>query len=364
MPMDNIDRLNEHVLVRREGDLMKVTIKEIADMAGVHRATVDKVLHNRPGVSDEVRQQIKQIIREVGYTPNPAGRVLQKQGRVYRFAAILCDVDATPFLTEGIQKGLRQHDNFNIEVAYHTTGFQDAAQQSRLIDQAVEDGVDGIILSPINSDLIRKAIGRAADQGIPVITADSDIGNSRRMCYVGLDGERASRVAGRLMGQFLGGTGDLAIISSAIATENNNYFVTIREQGFYRFITETYPGIRITACIESFEDPKTTYEKTCALLREQPELKAIYITCGGVAEVGRALRESGREKEIRVLCYEDYPEILELIREDVVDVTIASDLISQGEIPIRLLMNKLVFGDAPDREQVFTDIKILVKESL
>lgn len=364
MPMDNIDRLNEHVLVRREGDLMKVTIKEIADMAGVHRATVDKVLHNRPGVSDEVRQQIKQIIREVGYTPNPAGRVLQKQGRVYRFAAILCDVDATPFLTEGIQKGLRQHDNFNIEVAYHTTGFQDAAQQSRLIDQAVEDGVDGIILSPINSDLIRKAIGRAADQGIPVITADSDIGNSRRMCYVGLDGERASRVAGRLMGQFLGGTGDLAIISSAIATENNNYFVTIREQGFYRFITETYPGIRITACIESFEDPKTTYEKTCALLREQPELKAIYITCGGVAEVGRALRESGREKEIRVLCYEDYPEILELIREDVVDVTIASDLISQGEIPIRLLMNKLVFGEAPDREQVFTDIKILVKESL
>ncbi|MBD5147927.1 MAG: substrate-binding domain-containing protein [Oscillibacter sp.] len=343
---------------------MKVTIKEIADMAGVHRATVDKVLHNRPGVSDELRQKIKRIIQDVGYTPNPAGRVLQKQSKIYHFAAIFCDVDATPFLTEGIRRGLDQHDSFNIEVSYHTTGFQDAAQQARLIDQAVRDGVDGIILSPINSGLIRRAINRAADQRIPVITADSDIENSKRMCFVGLDGARASRVAGRLMGQFLGGTGDLAIISSAIATENNNYFVTIREQEFYRFMTKNYPGVHITKRIESLEDPKITYEETRRLLAEQPHLKAIYITCGGVAEVGRALRESGRENEIRVLSYEDYPEILELIQEEVVDVTIASDLISQGEIPIRLLMNKLVFGKSPEQERIYTDIRILVKESL
>lgn len=360
---DNIAILNEHVLVEGAA-IMKVTIKEIADMAGVHRATVDKVLHDRPGVSDELRQKIKQIIQDVGYTPNPAGRVLQKQSKIYRFSAILCDVDATPFLTEGIQRGLAQHDSFNIEVAYRTTGFQDAAQQGKLIDQAVQDGVDGIILSPINSDLIRKAIDRAADQGIPVVTADSDIENSRRMCYVGLDGARASRIAGRLMGQFLGGTGDLAIISSAIATENNNYFVTIREQEFCKFIAKTYPNIHITKRIESFEDPKITYGETRRLLDGQPGLKAIYITCGGVAEVGRALQESGREKDIRVLCYEDYPEILELLRQEVVDVTIASDLIRQGELPIQLLMNKLVFGKLPERERIYTEIKICVKESL
>ena len=82
---------------------MKITIKEIAEMAGVHRATVDKVLHKRPGVSDEVRQKVQKIIDEVGYTPNMAGKVLQKQGKVYRLAAILCDVDAAPFLQAGIE---------------------------------------------------------------------------------------------------------------------------------------------------------------------------------------------------------------------------------------------------------------------
>ena len=55
--------------------------------------------------------------------------------------------------------------------------------------------------------------------------------------------------------------------------------------------------------MESFEDPQITYEKTVQLLAEQPDLRCIYITCGGVAQVGRALIESGRSKDIRVLCY-------------------------------------------------------------
>ena len=68
---------------------MKVTIKKIAEIAEVHPSTVDKVLHNRPGVSDEVRERIRKLIDEFGYKPNPAGRVLQKQGKEFVIAAIL-----------------------------------------------------------------------------------------------------------------------------------------------------------------------------------------------------------------------------------------------------------------------------------
>lgn len=343
---------------------MKVTIKEIAEMAGVHRATVDKVLHDRPGVSDEVRQQIKKLIDELGYTPNPAGRVLQKQGKVYRLSAILCDVDATPFLRAGIEQGIRNHANFDIEVEFHITSFQNAAGQSVFINKAVQDGIDGIILSPINSDLVRKAIDRAADKGIPVVTTNSDIADSKRLCYVGLNGERASRVAGRLMGQFLGGEGDIAIISSAIATENNNYFVTIREQGFRKFMAQTYPKARIVECVESFEDPLITYKRARELIAKHPQLRGIYITCGGVAEVGRALQESGKSDRIRVVSFEDYPEILDFIRSGIIDVTLASELTRQGELPVQVLMKKLVFNETPENEQVFTEIQILVKESI
>lgn len=85
---------------------MGVTLKEIAALAGVHRSTVDKVLHKRPGVSDEVRRRVQAVIDETGYRPNPVGRALQKQSAVIRLAAILLEVDARPFMERGIRKAV------------------------------------------------------------------------------------------------------------------------------------------------------------------------------------------------------------------------------------------------------------------
>lgn len=343
---------------------MKVTIKEIAKQAGVHPATVDKVLHNRVGVSDEVRQKVQMIINEMGYKPNPAGRILQKQGKEFRIAAILADVDAMPFLKEGIDLGIREQVGFQIQAEYHITKFHDAQGQAAILDSAAANQVDGIIISPVNAESVRSAIDRAAEMGIPVITTDSDISNSKRLCYVGMDSAKASRVAGRLMGEFLRGSGQLAVISSAIAEENNNYGVATRQQGFTDFIGKEFPEIEIVTCLESFEDADITYQKTVEILEAYPKLRGIYITCGGVAEVGRALKECGRKKEVTVVSFENYPEILQLMREDVVNCTLASDFQRQGMLPVKLIMDYLVFGIRPERDQMFTDFHVLVKESL
>ena len=60
---------------------MSITLKEIADMAGVHKSTVDKVIHNRPGVSDTKRQQIRQLLNEHGYASNPLAKALNCHAR-------------------------------------------------------------------------------------------------------------------------------------------------------------------------------------------------------------------------------------------------------------------------------------------
>ena len=344
---------------------MKITIKKIAEMAGVHPATVDKVLHNRPGVSDEVRQNVQKLIDELGYRPNPAGRVLQKQGRQYIIAAVLVQVDALPYLKKGIEKGVREQTGFDIEIRWYNTSFRDAQGQAVQIRRAVEEKADGIILSPISSGFVRDAINEAVEAGIPVVTTNSDIEGTRRLCFVGQNAHRASRVAGRLLGQLMGGKGSIGIISSAIASENNTYHVKEREQGFKNFIAENYPGIEIAACVESFEDPAITFRETERLLREQPKISGLYVTCGGVKEVGRAIRESGRKPDsLHVVSYEAYPGILALLEEDIVDCTIGSELEKQGEIPVQVIMDKLVLKKEPEQERVFTEIQILVKECI
>lgn len=343
---------------------MKVTIKEIAERAGVHRATVDKVLHNRVGVSDEVRMKVQRIIKEMGYTPNPVGRVLQKQGNRYHIEAILVEVDALPFLKAGVEKGIHNQVGFDIEVTYSISKFQDAERQKEFIDNAIVARADGIIISPINAECVRQAINRAAEAGIPVVTTNADIDGTRRTCCIGADNRQSAQIAGRMMGLFLGGTGKIAVISSAIAAVNNNYYVRERETEFADFIRREYPGLQIITTIDSFENPQITYQKTVQLLHDYTDLQGIYITCGGVSQVGRALEEGGRAKDIRVISFEDYPEVVDLIRKDVIDCTIAGEIQKQGELPVQIIMDHIVFGKTPEAGHIFTETRILVKESL
>jgi len=55
---------------------MKITIKDIAKMAGVSHPTVSKALNNEPGVSEETRRKILTIAKQVNYVPNLAAKRL------------------------------------------------------------------------------------------------------------------------------------------------------------------------------------------------------------------------------------------------------------------------------------------------
>lgn len=55
-----------------------VTIKEIADRAGVSRGTVDRVLNNRGKVNPEKEERVRRIAQELGYKPNVAGKAWRR----------------------------------------------------------------------------------------------------------------------------------------------------------------------------------------------------------------------------------------------------------------------------------------------
>ena len=65
-----------------------VGVKEIARLAKVSLATVDRVLHNRTGVSEATRTKIQKIIKRLNYRPNILARRLAS-GKVYRFAVLI-----------------------------------------------------------------------------------------------------------------------------------------------------------------------------------------------------------------------------------------------------------------------------------
>lgn len=340
-----------------------ITMQEIADLAGVHKSTVDKVLHHRPGVSDPVRRKIQRLLDEYDYRPNRAAQALQYRKKQLKIGIVLIAVDALPFLQSGILKGLKLYQEFNIKTEFVAVRAWQWEKMAESLRSMAERKFDGVILSPINAEVVREAVKELAEANIPFVTVNSDLEHVPKLCYVGQDGKMASCTAARLMAECIGGKGDIAVVTSAIAEENNSYYVKIREKYFIRHMQEHYPEIRIVECIESMENAEITRQKTAELLQRETELAGIYITCGGVADVGKTVQLAGKAGKIKIIGYETYPQIVELMQEGCVTITIDSDIEQQGRLSVQKLMDFLLDGIRQEKD-VFTEVRIVVKELL
>ena len=87
----------------------KITIADVAKLAGVSKGTVDRVLHDRGGVSRKSMEKIRQVIDELGYEPNVYASMLATR-KEHVIACILPDSvkeDYWYLVREGFEKGGR-----------------------------------------------------------------------------------------------------------------------------------------------------------------------------------------------------------------------------------------------------------------
>ena len=69
-----IDYANETAFAQKGEEAMKVTISDVARLAGVSTATVSHTINNTRYVSDETKEKVYQAIAELGYTPDASAR--------------------------------------------------------------------------------------------------------------------------------------------------------------------------------------------------------------------------------------------------------------------------------------------------
>lgn len=338
---------------------MGITLKQIADLAGVHKSTVDKVIHNRPGVSNAKRQQIRQLLNEYGYESNPLAKALNYQKKKMTVAVVLPEVDALPILKEGMEMVRQDFTSFNIDIVYYEMPFSDAEAQARCLNQLCEQGVSGVVLSPIEDYKVAKALEALHAAHIPVVTVNSDLVNVPHLCFVGQNMEQSGRVAARLIGLLLGGSGTLGIISS-----HDMRAVVQRKLAFEHYLASCWPQVKITETVDVQEIPEDVYQSTRALLERHSELDALFVTCGCVPDICRAVRDKGLTGKLSILCYERYPMIAELIQNGEIACTISGDLAEQGRLAMRLLFEYLIYDRMPEHRAIYTKNEILFRENI
>ena len=139
---------------------MAVTSKQIAELAGVSRGTVDRALHNRGRVNPEVAARIRRLADELGYQPNAIGRALVKTAQNLKIGVILQSVE-TPtiqIVLKGAEQAAAELRETGIEVCIRKIRRLDTAAVLACIEQFLQEGVRGFALSPSNAPEIGQRI--------------------------------------------------------------------------------------------------------------------------------------------------------------------------------------------------------------
>jgi ribose transport system substrate-binding protein len=167
----------------------------------------------------------------------------------------------------------------------------DIEQQIALIDQAIRDRPDAVILVPVHATAIDDAVRRINEAGIPVINCLNLLTHPEDcVCFVGSDDHRlAMEVAERLF-TALDGQGDVVIIEGAPGAMTSRD----RVRGFLD-AARAHPGIRVVASRAGHYLHEPARLAMEAILREHPRVDGVLAANDSMAlGVIDALDEAGR----------------------------------------------------------------------
>ena len=128
---------------------MRVTLKDVAEKAGVAKSTVSFVLNNSKPVATKTRKRILEVIKELGYSPcEVASRLGKRQfgkTNIQRLAFISCGIDSSQdsYFARTLNGATREARNKSYSMSYIHTDLDDEYPS----DIAGAGYVDGVILT-------------------------------------------------------------------------------------------------------------------------------------------------------------------------------------------------------------------------
>ncbi len=128
--------------VNTEEKPKKVTIRTVAEDAGVSVAAVSKVMRNAYGVSDSLREKVEESIAKLGYRPSTAARAMR--GKTLTVGVLLIDL-TNPFLPPLLRNISDELESKRYKMMI-AAGESSLQLETALIDQMIDFQLDGLIL--------------------------------------------------------------------------------------------------------------------------------------------------------------------------------------------------------------------------
>jgi ribose transport system substrate-binding protein len=231
----------------------------------------------------------------------------------------------------------QQNPGLHVEVAWLTPPQEDGQVQAQRIQQAVNEGVDAVLISCSDASKLTGAINDAVDRGVPVMTFDSDAPQSKRFAYYGVDDMKTGRAVMEELARLMGGKGAVAIL----AGNQNAPNLQRRVQGV-REEAAKYPGIRIVDAFHHIETPQDAAAEVVRVNNAYPEVRG-WAMIGGWPLMTRSLLTDLDPAHTKVVAVDALPAQLAYVEKGIAPVLLAQPIYQWGYVGVKTIVDKLHF---------------------
>ncbi len=343
----------------------KITIKDIAELAGVSIGTVDRVIHNRGEVSTKTKEKILKITKTLNFQPDVlASALASKKNTKFAIIMPIADRDSSFWKIPniGIEKALDEIGHYGVNYSKYLFSISDKNSFLEEAHKALNDNPDGILIAPSFQKEAAEIAQLCSEKQIPYVFFNSSIPDQNQLCYVGQDAMQSGRVAAKLMDYGVEKGSEILIVSILSFLKNNNHILD-RNQGFLEYFeNKKERNIKLISIdIESL-NIGDVYNALRGAFMEHPKIRGIFVTNSRVFHVAHFI-ESEMISNINLIGYDLTSENIPYLEKDIITFLINQKPIEQAYRAIFALFNKIVLKkDAPN--EILLPIDIVTKENL
>ncbi|SHH78692.1 substrate-binding domain-containing protein [Clostridium grantii] len=248
---------------------------------------------------------------------------------------------------------------FGVEINYMAPiDESDIDAQIKMVSEAVNKGVDAIILAPSDSKALVDIANKARNHKIPVIIIDSNLETDAINSFIATDNFEAGKKAGEELINLVGEKANVALMGYV----KGNLTGDQRESGFLDTLSK-YPNIKVVAKKYCSEDSSLATTLTKNVLSEYPNLDAI-VALNSVSTIGvaDAIYEMNLMNGIKIVGFDSTPKEIQYIEKNVIQATIIQNPFNMGYLSVKNASSSI--NSEKIEEYIDTGSKVINKENM
>ncbi|MDA0349369.1 MAG: substrate-binding domain-containing protein [Verrucomicrobia bacterium] len=240
------------------------------------------------------------------------------------------------------------------------------AEQTKIIENMINLGVDAIALAPLNNQAQRKPVKSAVDNGIPVVVFDSDIDGDAHSSFVATDNELGGALAAQYISERLSSNGRIIVFRYVQGTAST----TKRAEGFIASAKKAGHTILADPYSESgtLEGSKSVVSNTFERFIENGKLAVDAVFAAnltatlGVSSAIDDLRDGGIQVDLTFVGFDSSKKLVEEVQSGKIDALIVQSPEKMGYLAVKTAY--AVSKGQPVEPHIDTGVEVVTVERL